>query len=892
MREKIIIVDGNSLVYKAFFALPPMQIGGVFTNAVFGFCNMLIKTIKEQNPNYMVVAFDVSKDTFRKGIYKDYKANRKETPPDLVGQFKLVKEILKSTGITVLEKEGYEADDIVGTLTYLLANGDLEKVVISGDRDVFSLVGDNTVVHYSKRGTSDLLVVDKDTLKKLYGLTPESVTVFKALKGDSSDNIPGVAGVGDKTALELVTKYGTLDNIYANLDDFKGALRARLENGKESAYTSLKLATINTFVYDKVSLADFKFSFPFKTETKQIFERLGFNSLIKRAEIFEVAGAGQTNTAVGSSKTKKADALQNNTHTNNQPATQSNIQTRASDKALKRLEGLGQIEALIEKIKSAGQMSFVIANDVHIATNETTEYIIPLQQNLLDMGLALDSVLGLFKPLLENAKIAKPIFDKKSTAHFLDKFSITLRGVSNCLLIENYLFDVNTNVKTYAQLLSKYSATLGDTDKYLATNIFALKNMFAKEFDTKENANLKSLYRQIEFPLISVLYDMEKAGIKIDTDYLEVLEKKYVSETAVLTNQIYESVNEKFNINSTKQLGAILFDKLKLRVVRKTKTGYSTDAETLKSLEGKHEVIALLIRYRAVTKLLSTYIEGLKGHIDVKSGKVHTNFQQALTTTGRLSSEKPNVQNLPIKTDEGKEIRKVFVPSSANHTLVLADYSQIELRLLAHYSKDEKLIDAFKKGEDIHTATAAAIYGIPKELVNSNMRRGAKAVNFGIIYGMGDFGLAKELNVPRARAAEFINKYFEAYPSIKEYMDASIAEARLSGYAVTLFGRRRHILELMSANFNVRSFGERAAMNMPLQGSAADIIKKAMVKVHDRFLKQNLKSRLILQIHDELVVDACKTELDKVKEILRLEMESVIKLEVPLKVDVEVSDSL
>lgn len=837
--EKFVIIDGNNLMFRAFYALPQLaNFDGEISNAVFGFTNMLVKVIKEINPKYIAVTFDVAKKNFRHEKFTEYKGTRKPTPTELLSQFPIVKDLLKKMKIKVVEKEGLEADDLIGCLSKAF---DTENIIVSADRDAFQLISNNTKILFPKKGITETIDVTKDNLKELYGVEPSQVVDLKSLMGDSSDNIPGVAGVGEKTAIGLIDKYKTLDGVYEHIDEITGKLKEKLVLDKENAYLSQYLATIITDEKLDYTLSDFEYEFPFKSEVIEVFKRYQFNSLLKREDIFD-----------NSEKITKVQIPINLINKNE------------------------EIDNLIDKIKLSKSFAFHL-DDKKIYIYTDKEYEIFFGGDLLSESVDFVFALSKLKPILENENIEKVLFDAKLMMHTLSKYDIELKGVSFDCLVARYL--INSIAKPTVTI-TEVSGECGLDGECFGYIINTIKEYYYAKL---EKMDLLKLFYDIEMPLIQVLFSMEKSGFKIDREELKTLELKYSEEITELENKIYEIVGHKFNIASPKQLGEVLFDELNLNIPSNKKK--STNIEILNEIEDKHEIVPMIIRYRTITKLYSTYIIGFSELLS-NDDKIHTVFHQTLTSTGRLSSSEPNLQNIPVRTEEGRYLRKVFVPSNKEGFILSADYSQIELRLLADFSGDETLINAFNSGQDIHSRTASEIWGVPIDEVTSEMRRNAKAINFGIVYGISDFGLSQNIGSTRKEASEYIKTYFNRYPSIDIYMKKNIEYCKEFGFIKTLFGRIRPIPEVTSSNYNLRTFGERAAMNMPLQGSASDIIKLAMVKIYSQIIENNLKSRIILQVHDELVVDVEPGELDIMTEILQKGMEEIVNLKVKLLVNV------
>ena len=831
-KQKLLLIDGNSILNRAFFALPFLSDNqGRNVNAVYGFLNIFLKCIQDYTPDKVVVAFDMRGHNFRKDLYTEYKANRKGMPDDLAAQMPVLEEILNLMKVAVVKKAGVEADDIIGTIS---SHFDGESIIISGDRDMLQLVSDNVTVLLTKRGVTEVETVNPAYLQEVYHLTPKQIIEYKALRGDTSDNIPGVKGVGEKTAMQLLEKYGDIDNIYANIDQQKGALKDKLVNDKEMAFVSRQLATIVTnadIVYDidACTLPNFD------TQVKQRFEQLQFKSILARLDFDQSAQA----------ETIQVESIQ--------------VQTTS------------QLQQIVLDFEQTPFAFHLVGEDVYLSNNAKTQYVVHISDSFLD-EMSLANFCNIIAPLLAS-DAPKIVYDIKSLRHKLDQMGLVVNNVLHDVCLMQYLVEY----RSYKDVESLCGA---NGYEQIGAGIFAVADKLAKKL--VENG-VEHLYKDIELPLSDLLYRMEVEGVQIDVQLLEQMSKEFHANLDQLTKQIHEIAGETFNVNSPMQLSRILFEKLALPHGRKTQRGYSTDNEILEGLIDKHPIIAPILEYRKMAKLVGTYIDGIKPNL--KGGKVHTTFNQTLTSTGRLSSSEPNLQNIPIRSDFGKEIRKLFV--SKYGVFVGADYSQIELRLLAAFSKDETLLNCYRNGQDIHTAVASDILGVPVEMINSNMRRMAKAVNFGIIYGISDYGLSQNAKISVPKAREYIKLYFEKYPTIKIYLDNCVENARRDGYVTTITGRRRQIPEIKSSNYNMRSFGERAAMNMPLQGSAADIMKIAMLKVDAALQKAGLKSKIVLQIHDELIVDCYPNEAEQVKQIVKQQMESAVELLCPLVAETE-----
>lgn len=858
--EKLVLIDGNSLINRAFYATPPFTTkNGVPTNGVFGFIKLLLKIFSDKNPDYCVVAFDLHAPTFRHKLYADYKAGRKPMPEDLAKQMPILKDVLCLMGIQICEMQGYEADDVIGTLAKKFA---IPTYIYTGDRDSYQLVDETTNVCYTRKGVSDILELSVSNFKDETGLTPAQIIELKALMGDKSDNIPGIAGVGEKSAMSLLQKYGDLDGVYANLGDLSGALYNKLLNGKETAYFSKELATIDCNAPIAISLEECFIKTPFSLAVKEKFAELEFKSLLT-LPIFEgelLEDAKETETESLGEVTEEI------------------------------VEDIDRALTLVQDSKEGNIACHLTENELRFAwisedfspSQNVKEYVLPIKTGLLDVGFYDYQLAPLLKAVYEGEKRVI-CYNAKEMMWRLNEHGISFLAPFDDVAILKCISEGLGNSDGLALALTKSALP----EKNTAYGLACLKENYYKTLKSAE----KELYERVELPLTRVLFDMETQGVCVNKQELETLSVRYNEELSRLTEQIYELAGEKFNVNSTQQLGKILFEKLKIGSgAKKSKGGqnYKTTAEELEKYADEWEIVRLLLRYRKAQKLASTYIEGFKPLI--VGGKVHTTYNQNNTATGRLSSANPNLQNIPIRTDEGRELRKLFTASEGN-VLIDADYSQIELRLLAHFSGCKELILAYCEGKDIHSITASQVFNVPLEKVTPQLRREAKAVNFGIIYGISAFGLSNDLNIGAKKAKEYIDKYFEAYSDVKEYMAKNVETAARDGCVTTLLGRRRVINEIHSTNHNIRSFGERAAMNMPLQGSSADIIKLAMIHVHQKLKEGGYKARLVLQVHDELVIDCPKEEMEAVSKILKEEMENAVSLRVPLTVEAGTGNS-
>lgn len=843
--DKLVLIDGNSLFNRAFYATPVFTTkDGNPTNAIFGFIKLLLKIKSDLKPEYVIVAFDMKAPTFRHKMYDGYKATRKPMPPELAAQIEPLKSLLSAMGIAIYQQEGIEADDIIGTLSNAF---DVHSYIYTGDRDSYQLVDDRTDVYFTKRGVSDLVKLNKDNFLSEVGIMPRQVVDLKSLMGDKSDNIPGVTGIGEKTALNLLQLYGSLDGIYEHITEIKGATREKLEKYKEQAYMSRELATINRNCEINIELADCVMPDKFSNEVKKLFTQFEFKSLLA-LNIFEE---------------DKVDV--------------------STEQIYPELIVCDNLEELQNSVENSDEF-FLNFTDcgVEIFTCGK-QYSVKVSLDLFG-GIPFEGYLSVIRKIFDNEKNHVVLFDLKRFLHDFSQYSIKINCNADDVSVMKYLSDFFDGNDNLLQLCDYF----GYDKKYSA---FALAELYAKYKNALEQGGDYKLYAEIEKPLIQVLFDMENEGVKVDIARLEEFSKDYSNIIAEISEKAFSLCGCRFNLNSPSQLGEVLFEKLGLKSGKKNKNGkYSTSAEILENLADQSEVVREILRYRQYQKLYSTYVEGIRPLIDRKTNLVHTTYNQTVTTTGRLSSTNPNLQNIPVREDEGRELRKLFIPREGN-VFIDADYSQIELRLLAHFSGCKELIEAYNSGLDVHTVTASQVFGVKESEVTAKMRREAKAVNFGIIYGISDFGLAKNLNISVKTAREYIENYFKTYSAVKEYMDGNVAFAREHGYVSTLTGRKRYIREINSSNYNLRQFGERAAMNMPLQGSSADIIKIAMINVQSALRRKGLKAKMILQVHDELVIDSPLDEAEKAAEILKFEMENAVQLNVPLCVEVHTGNN-
>ncbi len=835
--KKLLCIDGNSILNRQFYGIRFLSTKDGFpTNAVFGFVNVILKQIETINPDYIAVAFDLKAPTFRHGMYSEYKAGRKPSPDDLIKQFPVAKEICRAMGISVLELEGYEADDILGTLSKMAecCEDETEAYVLTGDRDSLQLISDKTRVLLATN--TDTVTFDEVAFFEKYGVRASQYVDVKALMGDSSDNIPGVAGIGEKTAFKLIAEQGDIDSVYANLDTMAlgASTKAKLEAGRDSAYMSKQLATIIRDVPLGISLHNISNHGIDRNKTKELFVRYELLGAIKR---------------LGLDKDEPSAVAQSNAHPDV-------VDLESSD--------IGKLDGEV--------YAFDFENDTATFSDEKSIFVI----NSPDASL-LD--------ILDSKRIV--CLDCKRIYQSLEEYGIHWRSCFFDVMLGAYVDDSNQNAYTIERLCATY---LGEIADETVPSAFYVARMWKKIEDRLEESGQKALLYDIEMPLAAVLCDMEKEGCRIDCEGIEKYGYELDEIASALESRIYMAAGEEFNINSPKQLGEVLFEKLMLPSGKKTKTGYSTNADVLEKLRKYHPIIDDILEYRQMTKLKGTYVDGLLKAVG-EDGRLHTTFKQTGTATGRLSSINPNLQNIPIRTEAGRRFRKYFTPQSPDYVLIDADYSQIELRVLAHLARDEHMCAAFMSGEDIHTATSCRVFGVSPDEVTVEMRKRAKAINFGILYGMGDFSLADDLKISRAKAKEYIDSYLSSYRGIETYLEKTIADAKENGYTTTMFSRRRYIPELAAANKMLRNFGERVARNSPIQGSSADIIKIAMINTDRRLKDSGLGARLLLQVHDELLVECPREHAEKVLEILTSEMENAVELNVPLKVEAQSGDT-
>ena len=885
--ENLVLIDGNSILNRAFYGTMATKMlmteDGTYTNAIYGFLNIMFKIIEDIKPEYMVVTFDLKAPTYRHKLYSEYKANRKGMPNELASQMPILKEILKAMNVKVIEKEGYEADDIIGTLAKWGQRKNLEVTILTGDRDSFQLIDEHIKVRipHTTQGKTETEDFNVEKVLEKYGLPPKSLIEIKGLAGDASDNIPGVPGVGEKTAITLIKDYKNIEGVYKHIDKLKGKLKEKMQQNEEQAYLSRTLGTINTKAPIEKKLSDMKIVEWDKQKVVEIFTRLKLNRFIERFGLEKQPVESQT------------------LDIQCEEITEENILTLQ-----KEIEDSKKIYYyIIEKQEEGyGILNKAIEGITIYSEKEDKVYLVKDMTKL--------------KNIFENKDIVKIGYKQKKDYILLKQIGIQTKNLMFDIEIAGYLLNSNINKYTLEYLSEEYLKL--DVTTYLKNTEPEQKQLtLFEQYENQENTISKKnyiyayliyklysiltskmeetdtlqLFNQIEMPLIEVLADMQYQGINVDKKKLLEFGDELKTRLNELTKEIYELAGEEFNINSPKQLGEVLFEKLKLPMAKKNKTGYSTGVEILEKLKTTHPIIEKLLEYRQIGRLNSTYVEGLVPYINNKTHKIHSSFHQTVTATGRISSTDPNLQNIPTRYELGKNLRKVFKPGRGK-IFIDADYSQIELRVLAHISNDEHMIEAFNHDEDIHKQVASKVFNVPIEKVTKKQRTRAKAVNFGIVYGITDFGLAEQIGIPRKEAKQYIEQYLEKYKGIKQFMENIVEKAKKENYVETLFHRRRYVPEINSNNYMVRQFGNRIAMNTPIQGTAADIMKLAMINIYNRLNEKNLESKIILQVHDELLIEAKPEEKQEVEEILKQEMENVISLKVPLKIDIEEGKSL
>ena len=886
---KLVLVDGNSILNRAFYGIMGSKMlttkDGTPTNAVYGFLAILFKIIDDIKPEFLVVAFDKKGPTKRHKMYDGYKANRKGMPDELACQMPIIKDVLRAMNIDIIEKEGYEGDDILGTLSVFGERQGLEVTILSGDRDTFQLATDKVTIRIprTKMGKTEEEDFNREKVKEVYGIEPKQLIEVKGLQGDTSDNIPGVPGIGEKTALKLIQEYSSIENLYSEIEkgqapDVKGKTRERIIENKDLAILSKELGTIDVNSPIEENLEELKLEEWNNEEVLKLFKELNFNRYIERFHLTE--GISEVPEEQEEKFEIKEISIEELKSKINQELFYkfSTIEENKDEYIIKN-----KIDKIYAYFKDENTVYFSnilgkenilkeIFEDGNIKKygyKTSTDYLLLKQLGITTKGIVYDAEIAVYDLDPSNMK-----YKMEDVAYQYLDFSIEeyIKGLGIKKEEQINLFEENSKSNEYENTLN-------------ALNAYLIQKLYEKTIKEIKNLNEMDLFNNIEMPLVEVLAEMQYEGIKIEKDKLESFGVELKQNIDELTKEIYDLSGQEFNINSTKQLGEILFEKLKLPVVKKTKTGYSTDVDVLEKLKSEHPIIEKILEYRSLTKLNSTYVEGLKPYINKVTGRIHSYFHQTITATGRISSTEPNLQNIPTRIELGKRLRKAFVPKEG-YVFIDADYSQIELRVLAHISQDENMINAFKHDEDIHKQAASNVFNVPIEEVTKEQRSHAKAVNFGIVYGISDFGLGEQIGVSRKKAKEYIDQYLEKYSGIKKFMDDIVEKAKEQGYVETLFNRRRYIPELKSKNFNIRQFGSRVAMNTPIQGTAADIMKIAMINVYKKLKEEKLESKLILQIHDELLIEAKEDEKERVKNILQSCMENAIKLDVPLKAEV------
>ena len=913
--KKLVLIDGNSIMNRAFYGIMGSKAlttkDGKYTNAIYGFLAILFKLLEDEKPDYIGVTFDLKAPTARHKMYEGYKANRKGMPTELAEQMPIIKDVLRAMNIDIIEKEGYEGDDVIGTLSRYGEQKGLEVVILSGDRDTFQLATDNVRINIprTKGGKTETEIFNREKVKEVYGIEPKQLIEVKGLQGDASDNIPGVPGIGEKTALSLVQKYETIDNLYKKLEsgeaDVKGKQKEKLEQNKDLAYLSRTLGEINTRVPIEDTLEELKLEEWDKPKVLELFKELNFKRYIDRFNLQNEAGNGD------------------NSDEENNIENQYKVVEKTIEEIKVIIEKQGKMIFYMETEKDNDEDKIIKEKITGISifnSSENEAYYIDLKNSEKIQEL---------KEIFENDKILKIGIDLGRVYILLRQEGIDFKGINYDASIAAYILNPTNNKLKLIDLAEQYleidvNEILGDSKlkKVEQINLFDAMQDVGEENKIKqeqekvqkaeekkctlyayviyklqeitmkklEEINAVDLFNNIDMPTVTVLANMQWNGMYADLEELNKFGNQLKEQLEIKTKMIYEMAGEEFNINSTKQLGEILFEKMKLPVIKKTKSGYSTDVDVLEKLKKEDPIISEILDYRQLMKLNSTYVEGLKPYINPKTKRIHSFFHQTITATGRISSTEPNLQNIPTRFELGKQVRKIFKPEQGK-VYIDADYSQIELRVLAHMSEDTHMVQAFKDGEDIHRQAASKVFKTPMEEVTKEQRSNAKAVNFGIVYGISDFGLGEQLRISRKIAKQYIQEYLQEYAGIKNFMDDMKEKAKETGYVETLFNRRRYIPELKSNNYMVRQFGERAAMNTPIQGTAADIMKIAMINVYKKLIEEKLDAKIVLQVHDEMMIEAPLAEADKVKEIVKSEMESAIKLNVPLIAEVSEAEN-
>lgn len=872
--KKLILIDGNNIAYRAFFALPPLSNKkGQQTNAVYGFTQMLLRLIHDEKPTHIAIAFDAAKRTFRHEVYSEYKGTRQKTPPELSEQFPMIHEVVSAFRIPAIQLSPYEADDVIGTLSQAAESAGIQTLVVSGDKDLLQLVSPTVHAAFCRKGITEVDKHTPETIREKYGLSPQQIIDLKGLMGDSSDNIPGVPGIGEKTALKLLQLYPTVEDVLFHVDEVPGAkLQERLRENAEKAIMSKGLATIKRDVPLMETLDELAYSGYDRSKLRSVFQELEFKSLIDK---------------ISGEMTAPSDAS---------TASLERVEEVWKSMSYQRVNNLESLQQMLTNIDDTiGIIPDMLGGDYHRAdikgfalATKSQAYYVSFESKLRVTDLV----------ELWTSEFEKVAFDIKSLVVALDAHGVTLdaEGAWFDALLASYLLNPSDGEIVLGEIIERELHEYLPTESKVtepelreallcryATLMPQLQIHLVNALNAQE---LDDLYNKVELPLAFVLSHMEALGFHLNEQKLRQFGDELSGQLADLTISIHDLAGSPFNINSPKQLGEILFEKLGLPAQKKTKTGYSTSADVLEKLAPYHEIIEKILAYRQLAKLQSTYVEGLLKVIKSETGRVHTRFHQALTATGRLSSTEPNLQNIPIRLEEGRKLRQIFEPTYQDWLIVSADYSQIELRILAHISEDEAMIEAFRQGMDIHTRTASDVFEVSPDQVTSLMRRQAKAVNFGIVYGISDYGLSQNLGITRAEAARFIDGYFAKFPGVSKYMEDIVGMAKKAGYVTTLLNRRRYLPDLHSRNFNLRSFAERTAMNTPIQGTAADIIKLAMVRIEAALAETDMKSRMLLQVHDELIFECPTSELEALTTLVRDNMENAMTLNVPLQVDI------
>lgn len=922
--KKLVLIDGNSIMNRAFYGIMGSKAlttkDGKYTNAIYGFLAILFKLLEEEKPDYIGVTFDLKAPTARHKMYEGYKANRKGMPTELAEQMPIIKDVLRAMNIDIIEKEGYEGDDVIGTLSRYGEQKGLEVVILSGDRDTFQLATDNVRINIprTKGGKTETEIFNREKVKEVYGIEPKQLIEVKGLQGDASDNIPGVPGIGEKTALSLVQKYETIDNLYKKLEsgeaDVKGKQKEKLEQNKDLAYLSRTLGEINTKVPIEDTLEELKLEEWDKPKVLELFKELNFKRYIDRFNLQNEAGKGdnfsEENNIENRYKVVEKSIEEIKTIIEKQGKMIFYIETEKvndEDKIIKEkitrisIFNSSENEAYYIDIKNVGkiqELKEIFENDkiLKIGIDLGRVYILLRQEGIDFKGINYDASIA--------AYILNPTNNKLKLTDLAEQYLEIdvneILGDSKSSKVEQInLFDAmqgaglsgsNEEKSEEEKIKEEQEKTQKAEEKKCTLYAYIIYKLQEITMKKLEETNAVDLFNNIDMPTVTVLANMQWNGMYADLEELNKFGKQLKEQLEIKTKMIYEMAGEEFNINSTKQLGEILFEKMKLPVVKKTKSGYSTDVDVLEKLKSEDPIISEILDYRQLMKLNSTYVEGLKPYINPKTKRIHSFFHQTITATGRISSTEPNLQNIPTRFELGKQVRKIFKPEPGK-VYIDADYSQIELRVLAHMSEDTHMVQAFKDGEDIHRQAASKVFKTPMEEVTKEQRSNAKAVNFGIVYGISDFGLGEQLGISRKIAKQYIEEYLQEYAGIKNFMDDMKEKAKETGYVETLFNRRRYIPELKSNNYMVRQFGERAAMNTPIQGTAADIMKIAMINVYKKLIEENLEAKIVLQVHDEMMIEAPLAEAEKVKEIVKTEMESAIKLNVPLIAEVSEAEN-